>query len=105
MTLKIELSPELQARLQQEAAEHGQAPEEYARALIQEKLAGPSEDDEPVYARLPRGTPEELEELARQQGVTGPVDWDALQKADFWPEEESIDDFLTTLRKWRRGED
>lgn len=42
----------------------------------------------------------ELEELARQQGV-GPIqDPDSL-KANFWPEDESIDDFIATIRYWR----
>ena len=40
-------------------------------------------------------------ELARQQGVK-PLDFDELLQADFWPEEESTDEFLATLREWRR---
>jgi hypothetical protein len=52
-------------------------------------------------------TPEQREALARlmklaeEQGVK-PLDFDALQKqADFWPEDESIDEFIATVRKWR----
>lgn len=52
-------------------------------------------------------TPEQREALARlmklaeEQGVK-PLDFDALRKkADFWPEDESIDEFIATIRKWR----
>lgn len=53
-------------------------------------------------------TPEQREALARllksaeEQGVK-PLDWDALRaKADFWPEDESIDDFIATINELRR---
>ncbi|HXG63663.1 MAG TPA: hypothetical protein VNO70_01060 [Blastocatellia bacterium] len=59
--------------------------------------------DEATSAR----TPEQEEALARlikmaeEQGVK-PLDFDALRaKADFWPEDESIDDFIATIRRWR----
>jgi hypothetical protein len=52
-------------------------------------------------------TPEQREALSRldkqaeARGVK-PLDFDALMaKADFWPEDESIDDFIATIRKWR----
>jgi hypothetical protein len=52
-------------------------------------------------------TPEQREALARllklaeEQGVK-PLDMDAvLAKADFWPEDESIDEFIATIAKWR----
>ena len=52
-------------------------------------------------------TPEQREALARllklaeEQGVR-PLDLDAvLAKADFWPEDESIDEFIATLAEWR----
>jgi hypothetical protein len=40
-------------------------------------------------------------ELARQQGVVPIRDINEL-KGDFWPEDESIDDFLSWLRATRR---
>jgi hypothetical protein len=49
------------------------------------------------YSR--RGHPT-LEELASAQGVSFPRDPRELI-GDFWPEEESIDDFLRALREWR----
>jgi hypothetical protein len=39
MTLTIELPPELERRLAEEAARHGQAPAEFVRAVVEEKLA------------------------------------------------------------------
>ena len=42
-----------------------------------------------------------LQELAEKQGVK-PLDFDALlAKPSFWPEDESIDDFIATVRNWR----
>lgn len=45
---------------------------------------------------------ERLLKLAKEQGVK-PIDWDALlQKAGFWPEDESVDEFLEARERWRR---
>jgi hypothetical protein len=32
---------------------------------------------------------------------TGPIDDVAVLHGDFWPEEESIEEFIDTLREWR----
>jgi hypothetical protein len=42
-----------------------------------------------------------LEALASEQGVEPTGDFDALL-GDFWPEDESADEFILTLREWRR---
>ncbi len=39
MTLTIELPPEMERRLKEEAERHGQAPAEFVRAAVEEKLA------------------------------------------------------------------
>lgn len=45
--------------------------------------------------------PKTIEQIAAEQGI-GPFDFKATQaEATFWPEEESIDDFITALRQWR----
>jgi hypothetical protein len=49
------------------------------------------------YARQGHPT---VEELVAAQGLTFPRDPRNLV-GDFWPEEESLDDFLATLREWR----
>jgi hypothetical protein len=46
-----------------------------------------------------RGHPS-VEELVAAQGLTFPRDPEDLL-GDFWPEEESIEDFLAALREWR----
>lgn len=43
----------------------------------------------------------ELERLAAEQGVRPITDFDSL-KADFWPKDESVDDFVRTVRERRR---
>lgn len=41
----------------------------------------------------------DLESLAEEQGVRPAVDLDELV-GDFWPEDESVDDFLAAVRSW-----
>jgi len=41
-----------------------------------------------------------IEELVAEQGTVFPADPRELL-GDFWPEEESIEDFLTALHEWR----
>lgn len=41
-----------------------------------------------------------FEQLMAEQG-TGPITDVSLLHADFWPEEESIEEFLETLYEWR----
>lgn len=46
-----------------------------------------------------------LLKLAEEQGVR-PFDLEQLRaKADFWPDDESIDDFIASIRRWRDEED
>jgi len=49
------------------------------------------------YAR--EGHPS-IEELVAEQGTVFPADPRELL-GDFWPEEESIEDFLAALHEWR----
>ena len=42
-----------------------------------------------------------IDELAKTQGVTPIRSIDDLW-GDFWPEDESVDDFIDTIRLWRR---
>ena len=41
-----------------------------------------------------------VEQLMAEQG-TGPITDVSVLHGDFWPEEESIEEFLATLREWR----
>jgi hypothetical protein len=42
-----------------------------------------------------------LATLAAQQGI-GPIRTVDDLAADFWPEDDSVDEFIVTLRQWRR---
>jgi hypothetical protein len=46
----------------------------------------------------------DLDILAAQQSVSIVSDFDSLL-GDFWPEEESVDQFIATIREWRRERD
>jgi hypothetical protein len=55
--------------------------------------------DQLVQKYIRKGHPT-AEELIEAQGLSFPRDPRDLLGA-FWPEEESIDDFLATMREWR----
>ena len=57
-------------------------------------------EHEPEMAESSFDVTPSSEELASQQGVQPIADPTELL-GDFWPEDESIDDFLATLRRWR----
>ncbi len=42
-----------------------------------------------------------IEDLAMEQGVRPATDFESLL-GDFWPEDESADDFISAVRLWRR---
>lgn len=51
----------------------------------------------------PRAAVVEVADLAQQQGVTPLRDFDALLAGcDFWPDDETADDFVAAVRNWRR---
>ncbi|HEX8650451.1 MAG TPA: hypothetical protein VF708_06395 [Pyrinomonadaceae bacterium] len=80
------------------SADFSWSPEEY-RALFErierEAQAAEEEARKQAHARA--------WELAKQQGVKPIRNMDKL-KGDFWPEEESIDDFLSWLRDLRQND-
>ena len=45
--------------------------------------------------------PKDLATLAAEQGVRPVTDFDGLL-GDFWPEQESADEFIAAVREWRR---
>jgi hypothetical protein len=48
-----------------------------------------------------RSPPKGLATLAAEQGVQPVTDFDNLL-GDFWPEDETADDFIVAVRSWRR---
>lgn len=77
-------------------ADRSWSPQEYFSLL--ERL-----EDEAARARAEarRRLHERVWELARQQGVAPIRDIKELQ-GDFWPEDESVDEFLDWVRKTRQ---
>jgi hypothetical protein len=59
----------------------------------------PTPVDEPITPELAR---EELERLAAEQNVKPIMNLDML-RADFWPQDESVDDFVRSMRERRRA--
>lgn len=41
-----------------------------------------------------------IEQLMTEQG-TGPITDVSVLHGDFWPEEESVEEFVATVREWR----
>lgn len=41
-----------------------------------------------------------IEDLAAEQGVQAATDFEALL-GDFWPDDESVDEFISAVRLWR----
>jgi hypothetical protein len=63
--------------------------------------APPQVADDSTWHGLPRRAPEELDALAQSQGAPLAVHAQDLI-GDFWPEDESCDEFIASTRRWRR---
>jgi hypothetical protein len=59
-----------------------------------------SNPEQRVAEKYVRAGHPSIEELVAEQGTRFPAD-PAELLGDFWPEEESIEDFLTALHEWR----
>ena len=57
-------------------------------------------DDRPASVRYAATGHPSVDQLMAEQG-TGPITDVSVLHGDFWPEEESIKDFLDTLHEWR----
>ena len=57
-------------------------------------------DDRRASVRYAASGHPSVEQLMAEQG-TGPITDVSMLHGDFWPEEESIEDFLDTLHEWR----
>jgi hypothetical protein len=111
MTLTLDLSPELERQLAQEAAHRGQSVDACVRTLLEERLRLPSaerkltpeerRDAVPDYRGLHRGSLRDLAELARQQGAPLSVDWDAMPE-DLEPDADTCDELIAWLRDGRQ---
>lgn len=70
--------------------------------ILEEARKLPSTERRRLSEVLAEEAPKSIEQLAAEQGV-GPFDFDAaLKLGEFWPEEESLDDFNAFVREARR---
>jgi len=93
--LTIDLTPSLEQKLEREASARGLSVGEYAQALLEGRALLPpapmAETDAPAN----------LAALAASQGAPLAARFEDLL-GDFWPEEESADEFNAAVRDWRR---
>jgi plasmid stability protein len=68
MSLTIDLSPEMERRLYAEAAREGRAPEEFARGVLEERLAAAEQGPSKGLAALLRQWREEPPDLEEAEG-------------------------------------
>jgi hypothetical protein len=113
MVLMIELSPDLERRLTEEAARRGQSTDLLARAILEERLAPPQQIERTgertpeqiladFFARCPPAAPEELAVLARQQGVQPvPDSQHLLGEGPTDGDEFDVDAFLAARKQWQ----
>jgi hypothetical protein len=86
----------------EDATKRNQRAVAYCQTLIEAALATPSAGTaKPAWEGLPRRAPEELDALAASQGAPLAVRFKDLV-GDFWPEDETCDEFIATVREWRR---
>ena len=69
-------------------------------AKVNRQHRDPHPDDRPAAVRYVASGHPSVEQLMAEQG-TGLVTDASILHGDFWPEEESIEDFLDTLHEWR----
>ena len=69
-------------------------------AEVNRKRPDDAPDDRRRTVEYSAGGHPSIEQLMAEQG-TGPIADPAMLHGDFWPEEESIEDFLVALHEWR----
>jgi hypothetical protein len=57
-------------------------------------------ENRPVTAPYAASGHPSIEQLMEEQG-TGPITDVSVLHGDFWPEEESVEEFVATIREWR----
>jgi tetrahydromethanopterin S-methyltransferase subunit B len=84
MTLTIDIPPELEDRLQEEAGRRGVAAEELARTFLEERLLFPAGD--PLWERLADWEQAFDEFIASQDPHRPPLPDEALSRESFYGE-------------------
>jgi hypothetical protein len=102
-TLKVRVSQEAEAFAQAEAQRRGLPDAGAFVAALLEEAAGTNGTHAarpPMPGEFFRSTT--IEGIVAEQGIQAVADVSALY-GDFWPPEESADDFLSAVKQWRRG--
>lgn len=99
-TLNIHVSEKAQAFAAAEAARRGLPNAAAFAAALLEETANHNGAAEPSTGF--HETQTDLDALVRSAGAAPLTNFDGLV-ADFWPEDESADDFIASVRGWRRG--
>jgi hypothetical protein len=68
---------------------------------LYDAYASPESERRHTTASMDFDSLPDIEALARQQGVSSDTKFEDLL-GDFWPEDESVEDFLEARRRWRR---
>ncbi len=79
----------------------GKISREAAYIIIYSSFASPDTEHRRRSNFLSFDARPDLEQLAREQGAPLAANFDNLL-GDFWPEGESVDDFLAARERWRR---
>jgi hypothetical protein len=69
-------------------------------AQVNRKQHGGKPDNRPASVPYAASGHPSVEQLTAEQG-TGPINDVTVLHGDFWPEDESIEDFVATIREWR----
>jgi plasmid stability protein len=105
MSLMIDLPPEIERWLEQEAARHGQSAGDHTRVLLQEIVtAAMHRSERPLPGGVRRRSTAELLALAREQGVKPVQRFEDLlgDEPDLEGEEAfDVDAFLEARRQWQ----
>jgi hypothetical protein len=104
MTLEIEIGGRITAWLKEEAAQQGRSPGEIIQDILAEHappIALPEVDFAALRAQLPRRSAEDRRQMAVEQGASLALRPEEL-RGNFWPEDESTEEFLTELRASRQ---
>jgi hypothetical protein len=68
---------------------------------LYDAFASPESERRHIVPSMDFDSLPDIEALARQQGVSSNAKFEDLL-GDFWPEDESVEDFLEARRRWRR---
>jgi hypothetical protein len=86
----------------EETAKHTSATmNETVHMGIQDASASPESERRHIAQSMDFYSPSDVEALARKHGVSSNTKFEDLL-GNFWPEDDSVEDFLAARERWRR---